>query len=81
VRLAPLPRVPSAVLCVPCEWAVKLLTAELAKKGRKERKEILPNISLEIAGSLIHRPNQRCHLPAIAIEFTFYLPPNWPEER
>ena len=75
MRLAPLPRVSSAVLCVPCEWAVKLLTAKLAKKGRKERKEILPNISLESAGSLIHRPNQRCHLPAIAIEFTFYLPP------
>jgi putative methionine-R-sulfoxide reductase with GAF domain len=51
------------------------LTAKFAKKGRKERKEILLNISLESAGSLIHRPNQRCHLPAIAIEFTFYLPP------
>ena len=50
MRLAPLLRVPSAVLCVPCEWTVKLLTAKLAKKGRKERKESLSNISRVLSG-------------------------------
>src|ERR1700675_3056011 len=34
---------PWCFTCVCCEsWAVKLLTAKVAKKGRKERKEILP---------------------------------------